>query len=286
MEARRLYYIAAVLVLTAVVLGILLYPAGGGSVEVSEEGSGGSSVGATARPYIDYKTEDGRVLRVYLDDGSKYWVNPDGSLTPYTGYTWTVPGTLSAISQVQVGFTVNMQGKYLKDVDSDGKQDITLKIRAYFRSNSTSNYYYCFGSSSTYTVQTYQVGTPSAGGSLQQDIQSGFKDIQTIFDTCWGGTPAQDTVYYPVYEVEVVVEATSVWNEALSKSATASYPHTTIGSWEWKQAELDVSLGGASASTQSLTGGGGGFLGDQGMLLLTTVLALILLLAGFALGRR
>ncbi len=59
----------------------------------AEAKSGDSSTAVSARPYIDYKTSDGRILRVYLDDGSKYWVNPDGLLPQYSLQKWTVPGS-------------------------------------------------------------------------------------------------------------------------------------------------------------------------------------------------
>jgi hypothetical protein len=207
---------------------------------------GDSSTGATARPFVDYKTADGRVLRVYLDDDSKYWVNPDGTLTPYTPGTWTVPGTLSQITQVQFGFSLTVNGKYLKDTNGDGYQDITVFVTANVKNNSTGTY-------SVFSNQRYdyQAGQPSSGGSASDTIQSGFLSIDTLFSNIWGGSPVQDTEYWPYYDVTISVNATSVWGEPLSTSASATYDKNSIGSWQWKQAELTASLGSASSTTQS-----------------------------------
>ncbi|MEM3403770.1 MAG: hypothetical protein QXJ17_04480 [Nitrososphaeria archaeon] len=217
------------------------------SIETNVEGSGGSGATAVARPFIDYRTEDGKVLRVYLDDESKYWVNPDGSLTPYTGLVWTVPGTLTQIAQVKFGFTLSLSGKYLKDLNSDSQQDITVFVTAQVKNNGTGSY--SVFSSSKYT---YQVGSPSSGGSTNPTIESNFLDISTLFTNVWGGSPAQDTTYWPYYYVSISVNATSVWNEPLTQTASQNYDKNSIGSWNWKQAELSASLGGASGSTQSV----------------------------------
>jgi len=219
---------------------------GPGAVEAKAE-SGDSSTGVTARPYIDYKTSDGRILRVYLDDGSKWWVNPDGTLTPYSGYVWTVPGTLAQITQVQVGFDLTISGKYLKDLDGDGYQDVTVFVTAYFKNNDTGTY-----SVFSNARFDFEVGSPSSGGTTTQNIQSGYQDIQTIFDSVWGVTPTQDAVYWPYYYVSISVNATSYWGGSLTASDAKEYDHTLIGDWQWKESELTASLGGASAGTQSI----------------------------------
>jgi len=238
--------ILAVLVIVAIA-GYFLYPTivNQNKVEANAQ-QGDSNTTATARPFVDYKTADGRILRVYLDTNEKYWVNPDGTLTPYTPQTWTVPGTLSQITQVQFGFSLTVSGKYLKDTNGDGYQDITVFVTAKVRNNGT-GYYTVFDNAK----YTYQAGSPSSGGSASDTIQSGFLDIDTLFSNIWGGSPQQDTVYWPYYDVTISVNATSVWNEPLQTSASATYDKSSIGSWEWKQAELSASLGGASASTQS-----------------------------------
>ena len=246
---RKLLAVIAVVIVVAA-LGYYYYfmQGGPGSVEAKAE-SGNSETGVTARPYIDYKTDDGRILRVYLDDGSKWWVNPDGTLTPYSErmLVWTVPGTLTKINQIQVGFDLQISGKYLKDTDGNGQQDITVFVTAYFKSNSTGQY-------SVFSNQRfdYEVGDPSTGGSITQTIQSGYKDIQTIYDSVWGGTPGQDYIYWPFYYVEISVNATSYWGGTLSASDSKTYDHTVIGDWQWKQSELSASLGSATAGTQSI----------------------------------
>ncbi len=250
MEVNRKLLAIIVIVIVAAALGYYYFMQRGEAIEAKAE-SGDSSTSVVARPYIDYKTEDGRILRVYLDDGSKWWVNPDGTLTPYTGYVWTVPGTLTKITQVQVGFELTLSGKYLKDTDGDGKQDITVFVTAYFKSNGTGTGQYSVFSNTRFD---YEVGTPSAGGSTTQTIQSGYKDIQTIFDNVWGGSPGQDYIYWPYYYVSISVNATSYWGGSLQASDSKEYSHTVIGDWQWKQSELSASLGGASAGTQSIIG--------------------------------
>jgi len=217
------------------------------NVEANAEGSGGSQASATARPFIDYRTEDGKVLRVYLDDDSKYWVNPDGSLTPYTGLVWTIPGTLTRITSVKFGFTLSLSGKYLKDLNSDGQQDITVFVTSKVKNNGSGQY--TVFSNQKYT---YQVGTTTGGGSANPTIESNFISIDTIFSAVWGGSPAQDTTYWPYYYVSISVNATSVWNDPLTQTASANYDKNSIGSWNWKEAVLSASLGGASGSTQSI----------------------------------
>jgi hypothetical protein len=242
----------AIIIVAIIIIGFVAYQMlyqKSGKI-TAEAKSGDSSTSVTARPYIDYKTSDGRILRVYLDDGSKYWVNPDGSLTPYTAQTWTVPGTLTAISQVRYGFDLTLTGKYLKDINGDGSQDITVTVNSYVDDNDTdtTDHYIVFNN----YVVTYQVGTPSAGGSSLQTIQSSFITIDNIFSTVWGGSPVQDGLYYPKYHVDVTVNATGYWGSALTQTASADYDRTQIGDWQWKQAELGVTLGSASSSTQSL----------------------------------
>lgn len=241
-----------VILISVILIGVVgyYYLYGGSGTITAEAKSGDSSTSVSARPYVDYKTSDGRILRVYLDDGSKYWVNPDGSLTPYTPQTWTVPGTLSEITQVRYGFTLTISGKYLKDANNDGYQDITVKVTSYVDDNDTDtgDHYMVFNS---YTV-TYQVGSPSSGGSADENIQSDFINIDDIFNTVWGGSPEQDKTYWPKYHVDVTVNATSYWGDPLEKTASGDYDHTQIGDWQWKEAELGVSLGSASSSTQSL----------------------------------
>lgn len=241
----------AIILIAIVVIGFTAYQilyAGSGVVS-AEAKSGDSSTSVSARPYVDYKTADGRILRVYLDDNSKYWVNPDGSLTPYTTQTWTVTGTLSQITQVRYGFDLSLSGKYLKDLNNDGSQDISVTVNSYVDDNDTvtTDHYSVFNN---YQV-TYQIGSPSSGGSGSESIQSNFIDIQNIFDTAWGGTPSQDAIYWPNYHVDVSVNATSYWGDPLQKTASGDYDHSQIGDWQWKQAELGVSLGSASSSTQS-----------------------------------
>ncbi len=228
--------------------GYQLFYKGSGTV-TAEAKNGDSTTSVSARPYVDYKTADGKILRVYLDDNSRYWVNPDGSLTPYTTQTWTVPETLSAITQVRYGFDLTLNGKYLKDLNSDGQQDIEVTVNSYVDDNDTdsADHYSVFNNYQT----TYQIGTSSSGGSGSENIQSGFIDIQTIFDTVWGGSPGQDNTYWPKYHVDVSVNATSYWGDPLQKTASGDYDHSQIGDWQWKQAELGVSLGSASSSTQS-----------------------------------
>jgi len=239
----------AAIAVAAIIVAYFAYPylAPKKAIETNVEGSGGSQAGATARPFIDYRTEDGKVLRVYLDDDSKYWVNPDGSLTPYTGLVWTVPGTLTKITSVKFGFTLSLSGKYLKDLNSDGQQDITVFVTATLKNNGTGQY-------SVFNNQknTYQVGTTSGGGSTNPTIETNFLDISTLFTNVWGGSPAQDTTYWPYYYVSISVNATSVWNDPLTHTASANYDKNSIGSWNWKEAVLSASLGGASGSTQSI----------------------------------
>jgi len=253
MELERNKLLMA-LILIGIIGGFYYYyfyvrPSGTGSVNV-ESGSGSSQSSATARPYIEYRSEDGRILRVYLDDGSMYWVNADGTLTPYRTLTWTVPGTMTKIVQIQVGFDINLFGKYLKDQNGDGYQDITVTVTAKFKCNSTSNEYVVFNNQ----VFTYQVGSPTSasGGSTTANIQSGWKDISTIFSNVWGGSPAQDAVYWPLYVVTISVSAQSYWGDNLSASDSKTYDKNSIGSWQWKEATLTASLGGATAGTQSI----------------------------------
>jgi len=238
------------IVIVVVALGYYYYfmPSGPGPVEAKAE-SGDSSTGVTARPYIDYKTDDGRILRVYLDDGSMWWVNPDGTLTPYSAkmLVWTIPGTMVKIVQIQVGFELTLSGKYLADTDSNGNQDITVFVTAYFKNNASGQY-----SVFSNTRFDYEVGTPSEGGSSTQTIQSGYKDIQDIFDAVWGGSPQQDYIYWPYYYVSISVNATSYWGGSLTASDQKEYSHTVIGDWQWKQSELSASLGSATAGTQSI----------------------------------
>ena len=242
----------------------------------AEAESGDSSTAVSARPYVDYMTSDGRILRVYLDDGSKYWVNPDGSLTPYTPQTWTVPGTLTQITQVRYGFDLTVSGKYLKDLNNDGYQDITVIVNSYMDDNDTvtTDHYTVF---SNYKV-TYQVGSPSSGGSSTQTIQSSFINIDDIFNTVWGGSPEQEKIYWPKYHVDVTVNATSYWGDLLQKTASADYDHTQIGDWQWKEAELGVSLGSASSSTQSLFNID---VSKEGILIIMFAVAIILLVLIF-----
>lgn len=251
MELNRKVLALIAIVIVAAALGYYYYfmPSGPGPVEAKAE-SGDSSTGVTARPYIDYKTDDGRILRVYLDDGSMWWVNPDGTLTPYSArmLVWTIPGTMVKIVQVQVGFDLTLSGKYLADTDGDGNQDITVYVTAYFKSNSTGGQYSVFSN----TRFDYEVGTPSAGGTTTQTIQSGYKDIQTIFDTVWAVTPGQDNIYWPYYYVSISVNATSYWGGSLQASDAKEYDHTVIGDWQWKQSELSATLGSATAGTQSM----------------------------------
>lgn len=243
-----------VVILIAIIVAAIggyyyLYGGSPGTIDASTS-SGDSTTSMSARPYVDYKTADGKILRVYLDDGSKFWVNPDGSLTPYTPQTWTVPGTLSAITQARFGFDLTLSGKYLKDLDADGNQDIDVVIDATIQAETptASGSYAVF---SNHQVN-YDVGAPSTGGSGTYNIQSSFISIDTIYSSVWGGTPTQDTDYKPKYAVTVAVNATSYWGEPLSTSASNTYGSTVIGYWNWKQAELTVSLGSASSSTQTI----------------------------------
>jgi len=249
MENKRLL----VLLLIVVAVGAAVYyfyfmPQGEGSIETGTS-SGNSETSISARPYIDYKTDDGRTLRVYLDDGSMYWVNSDGTLTPYQQrmLVWTVPGTMVKITQVQVGFELNLYGKYLKDQDSDGKQDITVTVTAKFKNNETGEYT-VFDNQ----VFEYDIGDPNSGGSSTENIQSGYVNIDTIFSSVWGGSPSQDTTYWPYYYVSISVSAQSYWGDPMSASDQKTYEHTVIGDWQWKEAELSASLGSASAGTQSI----------------------------------
>jgi hypothetical protein len=239
----------AAIAIAVIVVAYFVYPylLPKNTVETNVQGGGGSQASASARPYIDYRTEDGKVLRVYLDDNSKYWVNPDGSLTPYTGLVWTVPGTLTKITSMKFGFSLSLSGKYLKDLNSDGQQDITVFVTSKVRNNGSGQY--TVFSNQKYT---YQVGSSTSGGSLNPTIESNFITIDTIFSAVWGGSPSQDTTYWPYYDVQISVNATSVWDEPLTASDSRSYDKNSIGSWSWKQAVLSASLGGATGSTQSI----------------------------------
>jgi len=239
----------AAIAIAVIVVAYFVYPylLPKNTVETNVQGSGGSQANASARPYIDYRTEDGKVLRVYLDDNSKYWVNPDGSLTPYTGLAWTVPGTLTKITSMKFGFSLSLSGKYLKDLNSDGQQDITVFVTSKVRNNGSGQY--TVFSNQKYT---YQVGSSTSGGNLNPTIESNFIAIDTIFSAVWGGSPSQDTTYWPYYDVQISVNATSVWDEPLTASDSRSYDKNSIGSWSWKQAVLSASLGGATGSTQSI----------------------------------
>ena len=247
------YKLLAIIGAALIIIGIvtIMLPESKG-IEIGSESSQGASTTASVRPYIDYKTADGRVLRVYLDTGEKYWVNPDGSLTPY-GQVWVVPGTISQITQVKVGFDVTVTGKYLRDVDNDGNMEVTLTVTSWFDDNdtATNDYYYCFQNHQI-TLDIAASPSSASGGSASQNIDSGYKDIQTIYDTVWGGTPAAEAIYWPYYKAQVSVNATSVWNENLEDSGSASWDKNTIGSWQWKVSELSVSIGSASAGTQSM----------------------------------
>lgn len=246
LERRHLLAIAVIAIVIVAALAYLQLYHNKQDIEV-EAGSGDSSAGASVRPYIDYRTEDGKVLRVYLDTDEKFWVNPDGSLTPYSPGTWTVPGTLTKIVSVKFGFTISLSGKYLKDTNSDGQQDITVTVNAKIKNNGTGQY--SIFSNSQYT---YQCGQPTSGGSINPTIESSFISIDTIFTNVWGGSPAQDTTYWPYYDVSISVSATSVWDEPLTASDSRTYDKSSIGSWQWKQAVLQASLGSASGSTQSI----------------------------------
>ena len=269
-----------VIILIAVIIGAVagyyfFFGQSTGSISASAS-SGDSSTSMSARPYVDYKTADGKILRVYLDDGSKYWVNPDGSLTPYTPQTWTVPGTLSAITQARFGFDITLNGKYLKDLDADGNQDIDVVVDATIQAEqpTASGSYTVF---SNYKVN-YDVGSPSTGGTGTYNIQSNFISIDTIYSSVWGGTPAQDTDYKPQYVVTVTVNATSYWGEPISTSASNTYGSTVIGYWNWKQAELSVSLGSASSSTQSLVG----VISDNSIFIVVMAIGVIMAVLVFA----
>jgi len=253
-DKKKLLAVCGIIV--AVVIGAFyILSAQAGAINVNVEGGGGSGTSVSARPYIDYITEDGRILRVYLDTNEKYWVDPNtGELIPYEqGLHWVVPGTISKIVYVNVGFDVTASGKYLKDIDNDGYMEVTLTITSYFNDNDTdtSDYYYVFNNHQV-TVDLNAGPSSSTPGTYSGNIQSGNKDIQTIFDTVWGESPVQEGLYYPKYSVSVTVNATSVWGDNLQKSASKTYDHSQIGSWQWKVAELGVSLGSASASTQSV----------------------------------
>ena len=276
-----LKYKALILVAVIVigVAGYYMFFTGPSTIDASTS-SGDSSTGISARPYVDYKTSDGRILRVYLDDGSKYWVNPDGTLTPYTPQTWTVPGTLTAITQARFGFDLTLNGKYLKDLDADGNQDIDVTINAHLEAEAPT-------ATGTFTVFSnykvnYDVGAPSTGGQGTYNVQSNFYNISDIHAGIWGGSPAQDTDYKPQYVVSVTVNATSYWGEPLSASASNTYGSSVIGYWNWKQAELGVSLGSASSSTQSIFTPG---VNSDTMFILIMAVAVIILVLIFA-GRR
>jgi|Deesub1362B_J571_1020462.scaffolds.fasta_scaffold00003_345 hypothetical protein len=248
-----LKYKVAILIALVLIGGVVYFTWFAGSGILSADASSGdSSTGLTARPFIDYRSEDGRILRVYLDDGSKYWVNPDGTLTPYTAQTWTVPATMTAITDVRFGFDVTIQGKYLKDLNGDGFQDINLTVTSTVKAEAPA----ATGSYSVFSnsLSIYQVGSPTSqtAGSTTDTIQSNFISIDTIHSNVWGGTPAQDTDYKPKYEVTVTVDAFTYWGQPIQASASNIYGSDVIGYWNWKQSELSVSLGTASSSTQSL----------------------------------
>ena len=82
-------------------------------------------------------------------------------------------------------FDLTLSGKYLKDLNNGGYQDITVVITSYVDDNDTdtTDHYLVFNG---YKV-TYQIGTPLSGDSGTETIQSSFINIDDIYSILYGG---------------------------------------------------------------------------------------------------
>lgn len=281
MEFERKHLVVLVLLIVAAFAVYTLYFARSGAIEVGAS-EGDSSTGVVMRPYVDYYTADGRILRKYLDTGEMYWVDPEtGELTPYQRLLeWTVENTLEAVTQARFGFDVSITAKYLRDVDNDGQAEVDLWVTAKIQAEAPS-------SSGEYVVFNnqkfrYDVGTPGSETGANPTIQSNFISIDTIHSSVWGGSPSQDTAYKPKYYVQVYANATTYWGGGIQTSTKSqTYLSSVIGYWTYRKAQLDVNLGSASSSTQQLLDLSTG----EGQVTLLVVVGLVLLAALLLYGR-
>ena len=222
------------------------------SITATSSGSGGSSVTATASPYVDYITSSGEVIREYLDTGQIYIVEPDGQLVPYTSYTFVAPGTTTAVSSVQYGFSLTLKAQYLEGTSS--AQNVTVKVLAVLTGNSSSD-----GSVDIFNNQVFKYsisGGPTTVASGSETITSSTYNMTQLAEDIWGSSFSTSTTatYWPQYEVTITANGTTVFGQPISASASETYPYTVIGAWQWAAPQLSVSLGSASTS-YSIFGG-------------------------------
>ncbi len=253
MEKKEIAIIAVIIVAVfAVLYPYIPYFHQSSSVTATSSGSGGSSVTATASPYVDYITTSGEVIREYLDTGQIYIVEPDGQLVPYTSYTFVAPGTTQAVSSVQYGFGLSLKAQYLEGTSS--AQNVTVKVLAVLTGNSSSD-----GSVDIFNNQqfTYSLsGAPTTVATGSETITSSTYNMTQLAQDIWGSGFSTSTtaLYYPQYEVTITASGTTVFGQPISATASQTYPYTVIGKWQWAAPQLSVSLGSAS-TTYSLFGG-------------------------------
>jgi hypothetical protein len=271
-------FLIAMIIVGAVALGFpyissYLHP----SLSAKTSGSSGSGVTVTAQPYVDYTTSSGVIIREYLNTGQIYYIYPNGQEVPYTNPdTFIAPGTTTEVTYVTYGFTLNVGGQYLKG-SSGTAQAITIDVTAHLNNNASGTY-------SVFNNQAYQYsvsGVDSSPQSTPETVTSAQYNITTLAQDIWGASfnPSATAEYYPSYSVTISANATSLWGQPLTATATQTYPYSTIGAWMWASPQLSISLGSASATTQSVAGELGQPSVQAGIVVAIVIAALAVLIA-------